>query len=118
MNQHTWDSAWSIPSRFNIGTDCCDKWADGTGRLALIHQDQDGDVRELSFDELRDASNRLANGLRDRGVGRGDRVAICLPQSPAAAIAHLATYKLGAIAVPLFMLFGPDALEFRLRDSG
>jgi acetyl-CoA synthetase len=51
-------------------------------------------------------------------VRRGDRVGILLPQRPETAIAHLAVYKLGAVAVPLFVQFGPDALEHRLADSG
>ena len=63
-------------------------------------------------------ANRLANALAAQGLGRGDRIGILLPQSPEAAIAHVATYKMGAIAVPLFTLFGADALEYRLADSG
>ena len=55
---------------------------------------------------------------RAHGIARGDRVGVLLPQVPEAAIAHLAVYKLGAIAVPLFQLFQEQALEFRLRDSG
>jgi len=109
---------WRIPARFNIGIACCDAWADGSGRLALIHRREDGGVERLSFDDLRAASNRLANALRAQGIACGDRVAVLLPQVPEAAIAHLAIYKLGAIAVPLFQLFGADALEYRLRDSG
>lgn len=109
---------WRIPARFNMGVACCDAWADGSGRLALIHRRGDGSTDRMSFDELAQRSNRLANALHAHGVARGDRVAVLLPQVPEAAVAHLATYKLGAIAVPLFQLFGEDALEFRLRDSG
>jgi acetyl-CoA synthetase len=110
--------AWNIPSRFNIGFDCCDKWADGTGRVALIHEDHNRRQEQLSFDDLKCRSNQLANLWRMHGIAKGDRIAICLSQSPAVAIAHLAAYKLGAIAVPLFTLFGPDALQYRLSDSG
>jgi acetyl-CoA synthetase len=110
---------WRIPERFNMGAACCDAWADGSGRTALIHLRADGRTTErISFDALRAASNRLANLLRGHGIARGDRVGILLPQVPEAAIAHLAVYKLGAIAVPLFQLFGEEALAFRLRDSG
>jgi acetyl-CoA synthetase len=63
-------------------------------------------------------SNRLANALRANGISKGDRVGILLPQCPETAITHVAVYKLGAIAVPLFTLFGPDALEYRLSNSG
>ena len=103
---------WAFPERFNIGVACSDAWV-GSGRTALIH----GDTR-IGFDVLTADSNRLANLLAARGVNRGNRVAVLLPQVPEAAIAHLAIYKLGAIAVPLFQLFGPDALQFRLADCG
>lgn len=109
---------WNIPARFNIATACCDRWADGSGRLALIHLHADGTAEQVSFDRLRALSCRLTNVLAAQGVSRGDRIGILLPQGVAATIAHLATYRLGAIAVPLFQLFGPDALAFRLRDSG
>ncbi len=109
---------WNIPATFNIAQACCDRWADGSGRLALIHVLADGRHERITFDALRSASARLANVLSTQGIGSGDRVAVLLPQGPEAAIAHLAAYRVGAIAVPLFQLFGPDALEFRLRDSG
>ncbi|WP_135469387.1 acyl-CoA synthetase [Crenalkalicoccus roseus] len=109
---------WRIPGRYNIGVDACDRWADGSGRTALIHLRSDGRVERIGFDALKAQSNRLANVLRAHGVARGDRVGVLLPQVPEAAVAHLAIYKLGAIAVPVFQLFGEQALEFRLRDSG
>ena len=67
---------------------------------------------------MRETSNRLANVLSARGIRRGDRVAILLPQAPAVAAAHVAIYKLGAIALPLAMLFGVEAISYRLADSG
>ncbi len=109
---------WQVPARFNIGVDACDRWARGDSRLALIFEGADGAVRRLSFDELKQLSNRLANGWRRAGLAVGDRVAILLPQAPETGIAHLAAYKSGAIAVPLFTLFGPEALQYRLADSG
>ncbi len=108
---------WSIPAHYNIGVDVCDKWADGSGRLALIFEAKDGRVSRYTFDDIRLASNKLANLMRARGVHAGDRVGILLPQAPEAAISHVAAYKMGAIAVPLFVLFGVDALKFRLRDA-
>ncbi len=110
--------SWRVPARYNIAVDVCDRWARDPDRLALIHKQADGTLARYSFLDLQRGSNRLANLLAARGIGRGDRVGILLPQAPETALAHLATYKLGAIAVPLFTLFGPDALEFRLRDSG
>ena len=109
---------WRIPGRYNIGVDACDKWADGSNRPALIHLKTDGGVARYSFDDLKIMSNRLANAMRARGVQRGDRIGILLPQAPETAVAHLAAYKLGCIAVPLFVLFGEEALEFRLANSG
>ena len=109
---------WRIPQRYNMGVDCCDRWADGSGRPALLHLHADGRLDRISFDALKADSNRLANVLQAHGIVRGDRVGVLLPQVPEAAIAHLAIYKLGAIAVPLFQLFQEEALQFRLRDSG
>jgi len=109
---------WTVPETFNIAEACCDRWADGSGRVALIHLRADGRTERITFDGLRSSSARFAHVLEARGIRRGDRVAVLLPQGPEAALAHLAIYRLGAIAVPLFQLFGPDALEFRLRDSG
>ena len=108
---------WRIPAVYNIGVDVCDKWAGEPGRVALMDVTAE-DAAPYTFTELARRSNRWANALRAVGVGRGDRVAIVLSQRPEVALAHIATYKLGAVAVPLAVLFGDDALEFRLRDSG
>ena len=109
---------WRIPQRYNIGVDACDKWADGTNRLALVYERRDGSVVHYGFDELKDLSNQLAHSFARHGVVRGERVGIFLPQAPETALAHLAAYKLGAIAVPLFALFGVEALQYRLSNSG
>ncbi len=110
---------WQIPDRYNIGVACCDHWAErDPDRIALRHKRPDGTVEDFNYRALKERSNRFANVLRAAGVERGDRVAILLPQSPETLIAHLATYKLGAIAVPLASLFGIDALRYRLEDSG
>jgi acetyl-CoA synthetase len=110
---------WKIPVRYNIGVDCCDKWADADpARLAILHVQPDGREERITFGWLRETSNRLANVLRANGVKRGDRVAIMLPQAPEVAAAHMAIYKLGAVALPIAVLFGPDALSYRLQNSG
>jgi acetyl-CoA synthetase len=109
---------WQIPEYYNIGVDVCDKWADERYRLALIYEDEGGRTEKYTFWDIKNLSNRLANALRAHGVARGDRVGILLPQCPETAITHVAVYKLGAIAIPLFTLFGPDALEYRLGNSG
>ena len=94
----------------------CDRQA--ADETAIVVTDGRAVTRRVRFGELRDASNRLANALRGLGVQEGDRVAIVLPQRAEAAVAHIAVYKLGAVAVPLSTLFGPEALRVRLRDSG
>ncbi|MEZ5832689.1 MAG: acyl-CoA synthetase [Dongiaceae bacterium] len=113
------DFRWQVPARYNIGVDVCDRWAEREpGRVALTFVEPDNTAHDFSYGDLRTWSNRLANLLRRLGVERGDRVAILLPQAPETAVAHIATYKLGAVAVPLFCLFGPEALQFRLGNSG
>ncbi|HEV2557848.1 MAG TPA: acyl-CoA synthetase [Microvirga sp.] len=110
---------WRIPARYNIGVDVCERWAAvEPGRPAILDVTADGQVTAVTYGDLRDASNRLANALRERGVGRGDRVAILLPQCTTVAVAHIAIYKLGAVALPLAALFGVDALTYRLNDAG
>ncbi|MEM9441418.1 MAG: acyl-CoA synthetase [Pseudomonadota bacterium] len=109
---------WNVPERFNIATAVCDRFADRTGRLALIECHDGASVTTYSFDDLQRRSNRLANLLEANGLRAGDRLAILLGQRVETLLAHLAAWKIGAITVPLFSLFGPDALCFRLNDSG
>ncbi|GAA4259267.1 AMP-binding protein [Azospirillum formosense] len=110
---------WSVPERYNIGVDVCDKWAErDPDRTALIHKRRDGAVETYSFADIRRLSNRLANALAAHGVARGDRVGILLPQAPETAVSHVAVYKMGGVAVPLFSLFGVEALEYRLGNCG
>jgi acetyl-CoA synthetase len=110
---------WQVPAHYNIGVDVCDRWAEiAPERTAILDVGADGTVDEIGYGALRADSNRLANVLAARGIKRGDRVAILLPQSPAVVLSHVAIYKLGAIALPLAMLFGVDAIAYRLKDSG
>lgn len=109
---------WHVPERFNIATACCDSWAAADpDRVALIDHRADGRVDAWSYGRLKTASDRLAAGFRARGLGRGDRVGVLLPQGPAVIVAQFAAMKLGAVALPLFTLFGPEALAYRLADS-
>ena len=113
------DFRWRIPPDYNIGVDVCDRWAQADpARLAIVHVRADGRVDEVGFGALREQSNRLANVLRAHGIARGDRVAILLPQMPEVVVAHVAIYKLAAVALPLALLFGPDAISYRLQNSG
>jgi len=108
---------WSVPEFYNIGVDICDKWAEERYRLALIYEDEDGKPEKYTFWDIKGLSNRLGNALKAYGIDRGDRVGILLPQCPETALSHIAIYKIGGIAIPLFTLFGPDALEYRLGNS-
>ena len=107
---------WNIPARFNIGTDVTDR-QDPAG-LAVLEIQPSGAVQRFSFADVARLSNRLANVLTARGLRREDRVAILLPQRHETAVAHAAAWKAGLISVPLFTLFGEEALEFRLQNSG
>lgn len=110
---------WAIPTRFNIARAACDHWAaTDPGRTAILDVGPDFAVSPLSFAELRQSADRLAAAFQRAGMRVGDRIAIFLPQGRHVAVAHMAIYKLGAIAVPLAVLFGPEAIAYRLRDSG
>jgi acetyl-CoA synthetase len=109
---------WQIPSRYNIGVDISDKWAArDPSRTAIIHVYPDGRSEPYSFGWLSETSNRLANVLRAKGVARGDRVIIYMPQAPEVAVCHAAITKLGAIALPVAIVFGPEAISYRLQNS-
>lgn len=110
--------AWQVPARYNIGVDVCARHADGSGRLALLWREESGAERRYSFDDIDRTASRFANVLAAHGLGRGDRVGILLPQAPETAVAHVAAFKAGLVSVPLFTLFGEDALAYRLADSG
>jgi acetyl-CoA synthetase len=109
---------WTLPATYNIAVDVCDRHAGDRTRLAMIYEDEAGRVSEHTFAEFRSRSNQFARVLARLGIARGDRVGIVLSQRPETAVAHLSAYKLGAVALPLSTLFGPDALAHRLQDSG
>ncbi|MEM7710790.1 MAG: AMP-binding protein [Pseudomonadota bacterium] len=108
---------WDVPDDFDMARVCCDDWAAvAPGRAAIV--DLSAGRRVWTYGDLKAASDRLAGQLAAAGVGRGDRVAILLPQRAEVMVAHLAAWKCGAVSLPLFTLFGPEALDYRLRDSG
>ncbi len=95
---------------------CCDRHADGHGASGADHLDEDGTAQRTSFDDISEMSRRFANVLRTDGLKPGDRVAVFLSQSLELPVAHLAAFRSGLVSVPLFTLFGEDALEFRLQN--
>ena len=109
---------WHVPADFNIAEVCCTRWArERPDAVAIRFEDERGARTDFTYGALDREADRLAAALRRLGVGRGDRVALVLPQRFETAVAHVALYRLGAVAMPLSMLFGPDALEYRIRDS-
>ena len=109
---------WVVPDEFNIAAACCDRHQDRANQVAIYDENEQGDERRFTFAELKAHSERLAGAFRRLGIDRGDRVAIILPQCAETAVAHLAIYRIGAVALPLSILFGRDALSYRLGDSG
>jgi acetyl-CoA synthetase len=108
---------WHVPEHYNIAQACCGQWAADRTRFALYWEDESGVEARYSFWDIQAAASRLSNALAGLGVQRGDRVAILLPQRPETAIAYIAIFQMGAIALPLSHLFGPDALEYRLNHA-
>jgi acetyl-CoA synthetase len=108
---------WRVPQRYNIAGACCGQWAAERSRFALYWEDESGATAAYTFWDIQVAANRLSNALAGLGVKRGDRVALVLPQRPEAAIAYIAIFQMGAIALPLSHLFGPDALEYRINHA-
>ncbi|MCH8621642.1 AMP-binding protein [Undibacterium sp. TS12] len=114
------DFRWEVPDHFNIAEACCHRWAADekrAKRTAILHEDSEGNSSRLTYAELHQQANQLANLLLQEGVQRGDVIACILPQRPETAITLMASLQIGAIVMPLSFLFGPEALEYRLQHS-
>lgn len=103
-------------SRLNIAHECVDRWADDPARVAIRLAYADGRYEAITFRDLRVLSSRLGYWLRARGIVAGDRVAIMLEPSLAFYAALFGAMRIGAVAVPLFTLFGPDGVRLRVDD--
>ncbi|SEH17238.1 acetyl-CoA synthetase [Natronorubrum sediminis] len=108
---------WEIPETFNMATFLCERWATGEARPALFDASSANSRTRYSFDQLEENANQLAQAFADRGIERGDRIAVSGAQRVETLVTHIAAWKLGAVSVPLSVLLGPDALSFRLEDS-
>ncbi|TWO72951.1 AMP-binding protein [Caenimonas sedimenti] len=111
---------WQVPAQFNIAEVCSARWArqaDAKTRVAIRAHGATGAEATLTFAQLQREANVMSHLLLRLGVQRGDRVAIVMPQRFETAIAYMAVLQMGAVAMPLSMLFGPEALEYRLQDS-
>lgn len=108
---------WQVDEYFNIAEACCSRWARAELRTAIrVHRPGAKTVLH-SYQELQKAADALSHVLTGLGVKRGDRVAIVMPQRLETAVAYMAVFQMGGVAMPLSMLFGPEALEYRLQDS-
>jgi acetyl-CoA synthetase len=110
------EHVWDVPERYNLAADVCDKHP--REKPAMVWESFDGSRRELVWGELQDLANQAAHTLAGRGVGRGDRVAVVLPPTPETAAVFFGVWKLGAILLSLSLLYGDEAIQHRLADSG
>ena len=115
---------WQVNEYFNIAEACCSRWAragddsvDATELIAVRDHQASGNSVFYTYSELKRAADALSHVLAGLGVQRGDRVAIVMPQRFETAVAYMAVFQMGAVAMPLSMLFGPEALAYRLQDS-
>jgi acetyl-CoA synthetase len=108
---------WNPRERFNVAHEVCDRYAEDPSRIAIFYEDQFGNQKTITYRELRDWSNQMANVFRKLGIKRGDRVCALLPKNPALIVYILAAWKIGAVYVPLFTAFGPQAIEYRINHS-
>ncbi len=109
---------WFVGGRMNYVVSAVDRHlAERAGEVALVWEGDDGATRSLTFGELAAEVNRLSNALRALGIGKGDRVGIFLPMLAETAIATLACSRIGAIFVPMFSGYGPDAVATRINDA-
>lgn len=110
--------SWKIPTNFNLAEAVCGRHKRASKQVALFCENDQGESARYTFGDLEKLSNQLANLLISLGLKRGDRLAILLPQRVETGIAHLAAWKVGALSLPLSILFGSEALRYRLEDSG
>jgi acetyl-CoA synthetase len=112
-------SKWFVGGRINLAHVTCDVWADRTpDRVAVLSEGEDGEVRRLTYRELREMADRLAHGLASLGIRERDAVGIFMPMAPEIVAATLACAKLGAIYLPIFSGYAADAVATRLDDAG
>jgi len=121
MSERTYESVcamhrWEVPGRYNIAADVCDKHP--RAKPAMVWESYDGSSRDVSWGELQDLANQAAHALSERGVERGDRVAVVMPPTPETAAVFFGVWKLGAILLSMSVLYGDDAVRHRLTDSG
>lgn len=112
-------SRWFVGGKLNLAHNCLDRHVASTRaeKLALVWEGEDGTVRQLTYRQLLEETDRLANAMKRLGIGRGDRVGIFLPMIPEVVASMLACAKIGAIAIPIFSGYGAEAVAIRLQDG-
>ncbi|SDI09882.1 acetyl-CoA synthetase [Alteribacillus persepolensis] len=123
MNRFSWEEViktfdWDMNEYFNAAHECCDRWADDPNRIAIYWENEAGHKETWTFHKLKEQSNRMANALRAKGIKKGDRVAGLLGKDMELYVTVLAVWKIGAVYVPLFTAFGPEAIRYRLENAG
>lgn len=123
MSNFSWEKVkksydWNVEEKFNMAHECCDKWADDPNRVAFYWEDEAGNTDVWTYKRLKDESNRLANAFTALGIKKGDRIGGLSGKDMELILTVLAAWKIGAIYVPMFTAFGPEALKYRLQDSG
>ena len=112
-------ATWFVGGKTNVAHQCVDVWAQRTpGAIAAVWESETGDVRTVTYGELRELTDRFARGLASLGVGARDTVGIFMPMAIETVAAVMACSKIGAIWVPIFSGFGPEAVAARLADAG
>ncbi len=113
-------ATWFTGGRLNVATVCVERWADDPTRAdhpAVVWEGEDGAPRTTTYAELRSLTDAIAGGLAARGVGPGDSVGIFLPMLPETVATVMAVAKLGAIFLPIFSGYGPEAVAVRLTEG-
>jgi acetyl-CoA synthetase len=112
---------WCVDGGLNIVYNCVDKWAENPetkDNPAVLREGEEGEAGTLTFGELNDEVNRCANALRELGFKKGDAIGIYMPMTPEIVVALFAIAKIGAVILPLFSGYGPQAVAERLNDAG
>ncbi|MFB4164210.1 acyl-CoA synthetase [Alteribacillus sp. JSM 102045] len=122
VKQFTWEEAFETYDAdpnifFNTAHECCDRWADNPEQVAIYWENQAGEKKTWTYKDLKEKSDKLANGFRSLGVEKGERIACLLGKDIELVLTALAAWKIGAIYLPLFTAFGPEAISHRLSIS-
>jgi acetyl-CoA synthetase len=112
-------SEWYPGGTINVAHNTVDRHADSETEddIACLWEGEPGDVREVTFEDLHQQSNRVANALEERGIETGDTVGLYMPMVPEVIAILYGCFKVGAIAVPVFSGFGVDATATRIADA-